>query len=158
MAGPDLSGALMRGRSRSLAPAALAILLLAVPVRAWATDVVAQVSGIIGSLGSMRVSVCTAEEYKPRTCRYTAHVPARAGTMSITVPNVAPGRYAVIAHHDRDDNGRVKTNWLGIPVEGVGVSRNATGRFGPPGFDDVAVDIGGDRMTFDIVLRQEPGG
>jgi uncharacterized protein (DUF2141 family) len=78
--------------------------------------------------------------------------------MSVTVPNVAPGRYAVIAHHDRDDDGRVNTNWLGIPIEGVGVSRNATGRFGPPGFDDVAVDITGDRMTFDIVLRQEPGG
>jgi uncharacterized protein (DUF2141 family) len=147
----------MLPRLNHLAPAALALLLVGVPGRARATDVVAQVSGVIGGLGSLRVGVCTAEEYQSRKCSYTAQVPAQPGSMSITVPNVTPGRYAVIAHHDRDDNGRVKTNWLGIPIEGVGVSRNAMGRLGPPGFDEVAVDIAGDRMTFDIILRQEPG-
>jgi uncharacterized protein (DUF2141 family) len=40
---------------------------------------------------------------------------------------LAPGRYAVAAFHDEDGNGKVKTNFIGIPREPVGVSNNTGG-------------------------------
>jgi uncharacterized protein (DUF2141 family) len=49
------------------------------------------------------------------------------GTMTVTFPNVAPGTYAVTIEHDEDMNGKLKTNIIGMPKEGVGVSNNPGG-------------------------------
>jgi uncharacterized protein (DUF2141 family) len=136
--------------------ATLVALLLSASAPARATDVIVRVSGIIGSAGVVRMAVCLPAEYAERHCTHGAATPSRPGTIEASVPGVPPGRYAVIAHHDRTGDGVVHTNWLGIPLDGVGVSRNATGRFGPPSFDQVALDITGSRFVVDIVLRQEP--
>ena len=124
--------------------------------RANATELLVHVAPVVGSVGMLRLAVCTEREYPSQRCAIRARVPAQAGAMTIGIEGVPPGRYAVLAHHDRRDRGEVATNWLGIPVEGVGVSRNATGFLGRPDFADVAVDIGGERVTLDIHLRQEP--
>jgi len=56
------------------------------------------------------------------------------------VASLAPGRYAVAAFHDEDADGKLGTNFLGIPNEGVGTSNNPK-TFGPPGFEDAAFDL-----------------
>ena len=48
--------------------------------------------------------------------------------------DVKAGRYAVALWHDVNNNGKVDSNWLGIPNEPVGASNNAKGSFGPPKF------------------------
>ena len=45
--------------------------------------------------------------------------------------------YGVSMLHDEDANGEMKTNWIGMPKEGIGVSNNAKGRFGPPSWKQV---------------------
>lgn len=142
---------------RALVPVALLLLLLA-PASARATDVLVQVSGVVGERGVVRVAICLPAEYAARHCARGALAPARPGTVAVLVPDVPPGRYAIMVHHDRAGDGVVHTNWIGIPTDGVGVSRNATGRFGPPGFDQAALDISGQHATVDIALRQEPQG
>ncbi|HEX3348850.1 MAG TPA: DUF2141 domain-containing protein [Acetobacteraceae bacterium] len=134
----------------------LLLALIAIAGEAHATDLVVQVSPVVGSQGSLRLEVCTEQEYPTQQCAIRARVPARAGAMTVTLNGIPPGRYAVLAHHDRNDNGKVNTNWLGIPVEGVGVSRNATGLLGRPSFADAAIDIRDKRITLAITLRQEP--
>ena len=47
--------------------------------------------------------------------------------------NLPAGDYAIIAHHDKDDNGKMKKT-LGIPREPYVFSNNARVRFGPPSF------------------------
>ena len=128
------------------------------PSSAAATDVVVQVSGIVGSLGVVRVAVCRPQEYEAARCRYKTQDAAQPGELALIVHDVPPGRYAVIAHHDRKGDGVVRKNWLGIPIDGVGVSRNVQGFFGPPEFDRVAIDLAGDSVTVAITLKQEPGG
>jgi uncharacterized protein (DUF2141 family) len=49
------------------------------------------------------------------------------GTMTVSFPNVAPGTYAVTVEHDEDSDGKLKTNIIGMPKEGVGVSNNPGG-------------------------------
>jgi uncharacterized protein (DUF2141 family) len=134
----------------------LIAVLTAVPFGADATDIIVRVSGIVGSAGTIRVAACLPEEYATQNCLLRAHAPARPGEMNLLIRNVPPGSYAIIAHHDWRDEGKVHTNWLGIPVEGVGVSRNAGGRFGPPPFADVALSVTGPRVAVDITLRREP--
>lgn len=49
------------------------------------------------------------------------------GSMTVSFPNVAAGTYAVTIEHDEDGDGKLKTNIIGIPKEGVGVSNNPSG-------------------------------
>jgi uncharacterized protein (DUF2141 family) len=59
----------------------------------------------------------------------------------VVLENVVPGRYAVSFIHDENENKKLDTNFLGIPTEGFGFSRDAMGTFGPPGFDATAVNV-----------------
>lgn len=43
--------------------------------------------------------------------------------------------------HDENDNKKLDTNWIGIPKEGFGYSKDVMGRFGPPKFDDAVLDV-----------------
>ena len=56
------------------------------------------------------------------------------------------GRYALAAYHDEDNNNEMKTNFLGIPQEGVAASNNAKGSLGPPSFEDAAFNYKGPRF------------
>ena len=44
---------------------------------------------------------------------------------------MAPGTYAVSVFHDENSKGKLDTNFMGIPREGVGASNGAKGHFGP---------------------------
>ena len=55
--------------------------------------------------------------------------------------DVKPGRYALAFVHDENNNGHLDFNFAKIPREGTGASNNASGTFGPPGFDDAAFDL-----------------
>ena len=46
------------------------------------------------------------------------------------------GEYAIAGFQDLDGNGVLSGNFLGIPKEPVGFSRNAKVRFGPPKWND----------------------
>lgn len=65
---------------------------------------------------------------------------------------IQPGTYAVSLFHDENSNGKLDTNFLGIPREGVGASNNAKGHFGPPKFHDAAVSYPGGHMDLKIVI------
>jgi uncharacterized protein (DUF2141 family) len=49
-------------------------------------------------------------------------------------------------YQDENANGQLDRNFIGIPKENYGFSRDAAGKFGPPGFDDAAIDVG-DEVT-----------
>ena len=57
-------------------------------------------------------------------------------TCAIVLSEIPAGTYAIGCFHDENDNGKLDTNLLGIPTEGVGASNNAKGSFGPPKFKD----------------------
>jgi uncharacterized protein (DUF2141 family) len=65
---------------------------------------------------------------------------------------ISTGTYAVSVFHDENSNGKMDTNLMGIPREGVGASNNARGHFGPPKFDAAAFHFSGDRMDLKITI------
>ena len=65
-------------------------------------------------------------------------VPASGTAMQVTFPDVVPGTYAVTIHHDEDGNGKMRHNFIGMPMEGVGVSNNPGGM---PGFTKSLVTV-----------------
>ena len=74
------------------------------------------------------------------------------GHSACEFPGVAPGRYAVSVFHDENSNGKMDTNFMGIPREGVGASNNARGHFGPPKFDDAAFRYSGGQLDLTITI------
>lgn len=65
----------------------------------------------------------------------TAIIPISKGHSYTTFANLLPGTYAIAVIHDENNNGKLDTNWIGMPTEGVGASNNAKVTFGPPSFD-----------------------
>ena len=61
-------------------------------------------------------------------------------TMRVLFRNVAAGSYAVSVEHDEDGDGKLKTNFIGMPKEGVGISNNPGGI---PSFGKAQVRVGG---------------
>ena len=53
---------------------------------------------------------------------------------TIIMNNIPAGEYAVSVFHDLNNNGKLDTNAIGIPVEPYGFSNDARGKFGPPKF------------------------
>lgn len=66
---------------------------------------------------------------------------------------IAPGTYAVSVFHDENSNGKLDTNFMGIPREGVGASNNAKGHHGPPKFDAAAFHFSGGRIDLKITIN-----
>jgi len=68
---------------------------------------------------------------------------------AVIFKNLPEKTYAVCVFHDEDSDGKLKTNWLGMPREGVGSSNNAKGRLGPPRFSAAAFPLA---VTLRIVV------
>jgi uncharacterized protein (DUF2141 family) len=71
----------------------------------------------------------------------------------VTVGNLPPGRYALAVFHDVNDNGKLDTNLLSMPTEPWGFSRDAVGNFGPPSFDQAAVELAGQGASITIKVH-----
>jgi len=66
--------------------------------------------------------------------------------------DLAPGVYAVSAHHDENGNGKMDTNFLGIPKEGHGVSNNPAPKRRKPHFDEAQFSLATPQQTVEIKL------
>jgi uncharacterized protein (DUF2141 family) len=108
-----------------------------------------------GSGGTIAIAVYgDAESFRAsRNPVMTRIVPAPGGATSVTLSGLAPGRYAVAAFHDSDNNGELTLWPIGLPREDYGFSRNARGRFGPPAFEDAAFDLTAEGVRQAITLR-----
>ena len=62
-------------------------------------------------------------------------VPAHPGAVTVTVPNLQPGEYAVAIAHDVNKNHKVDKNFFGIPKEQWGMSNNPHATLKAPPFD-----------------------
>ncbi len=63
------------------------------------------------------------------------------GKAMVVVRDLPPGEYAFALFHDADGNGKLSTNFLGIPKEGYAFSNNAFNRFGVPKYKDASFTL-----------------
>jgi uncharacterized protein (DUF2141 family) len=69
-------------------------------------------------------------------------VVANGNATELSIQDIPAGEYAVAVFADINGNGKLDSNFLGIPKEPVGMSRDAKGRFGPPKFADAVFKVG----------------
>lgn len=76
--------------------------------------------------GTVMVKVCDSAECwdadgKPAAA---ARLTPEGSTLRHVFSDLAPGDYGILVLHDENDNGRMDTNFIGIPKEGYGFSNN----------------------------------
>ena len=73
-------------------------------------------------------------------------------TASVAFNDVAQGTYAIAVFHDENKNNKMDTNFLGIPKEGYGASKNKLPFASAPTFADNKFDVGAN-STINIEIR-----
>ena len=133
------------------------VLVLA-PLGAFAdTEVQVEINGVEKHEGSLVVRLYDSKKAWLKDAAHEASVELDSGNTSsvVTVPMTVPsGDYAVHVYHDLDGNGKMKTNFIGIPKEPTGVSNDAKGKMGPPKFKDAVLTVGTDPTTIPINLTK----
>lgn len=62
------------------------------------------------------------------------------------------GEYAISVHHDANGNEKMDSNFIGIPKEPVGMSKNQVPKFGPPKFKKSVFSLGSEPHEENIQL------
>lgn len=100
-------------------------------------NIVVNVENFKSSDGSLIIALFNSENsFKNKKPFKKAQVLIVNKKAKYTFKNIPYGKYTITCFHDEDDNGKLKTNLIGIPAEGVGFSNNPKMGFGPPKYKD----------------------
>lgn len=67
-----------------------------------------------------------------------------------TFERIPYGTYAIKLYHDKNGNGELDTNFMGVPKEKYGFSNNARGMLGPATWDDAKFVFNIKSMSMEI--------
>ena len=102
--------------------------------------------------GSLLLAIFNSEEtFLENGFKETKLTPAK-GTVIYKFEGITPGVYTISAVHDLNDNGELDKNFMGIPTEPYGVSRDGKKQFGPPSYEDAVFRISNGDMNISINL------
>ena len=102
----------------------LTFLLLASPIHCNAAELILSVSNIKNAKGHLMISVFdAAEHFEHKTDPIASQtIAASKGAVEVVFKNLPSGEIAVAIFHDKNDNNKLDTNFLGIPKEGFAFS------------------------------------
>ncbi len=109
------------------------------------TDLIIKLTGIRRQSGFVYISLWSEREESAFSQAGTAYrsvcLPVRGKQLLARFEKLPVGRYAVALYHDADETGAMSFNFLGLPLEGFGFSRNPKIFFKAPSFSDAAFQL-----------------
>jgi uncharacterized protein (DUF2141 family) len=101
------------------------------------------VHGIENDKGSILLALFdNARDFSKKKVRqHKGSVVAKFPTVTYIFKDIPIGIYAVAIYHDKNNNMKLDTKLLGIPVEGYGFSNNVRGVFGSPKFIKASIEL-----------------
>ena len=119
--------------------------------------IIVEIVGLENDRGSVMVSLCAdAAGFPPSDIADTvdrAFVSIHEGRAIATFSDLPYGTYAVAVIHDANENGKLDTNLIGMPIEAYGFSNDARRMFGPPRFDQASFRLDGEEARITIHVR-----
>jgi|LakMenE18May11ns_1017448.scaffolds.fasta_scaffold9958185_11 uncharacterized protein (DUF2141 family) len=99
-------------------------------------DLEVTISGFKKPGGKVYAAIYDNESTFLKKQKYGTIKPIDGDKITIIFNNVPAGTYAVSCYYDANNNGKLDSNFLGIPKEQYGTSNGATGFMGPPKYED----------------------
>jgi len=118
--------------------------LWAQPTAAKTGQVIVDVVGLHSAQGRVFVALwCNGTGFPGEVKKACASKVANAqkGRLRVVFDAAPVGDFAVSMIHDENSNNTLDRNFLGIPKEGWGASRDAKASFGPPSYPDARLTL-----------------
>ncbi|NVN16855.1 DUF2141 domain-containing protein [Muricauda sp. HICW] len=123
------------------------LLILLLPVFCFAQNTLSvQVNNVPSGHGSVKVAIYDSDDsfLSFDQVLRSDSVNADMGSVVLHISDLPAGEYALAIFHDENDNGKLDTNWLGIPREKVAFSKAKMKTFGPPKFKECSFKMSSD--------------
>jgi uncharacterized protein (DUF2141 family) len=128
------------------------VLLLGIETNSQ-SRVTANISNIKNDKGICRACIFNNEaSFKKNTAFQCLQVKVDNKTAQAQFENIPDGTYAIFVFHDANANNKMDKNFLGIPSEGYGASRNNLPFAAAPTFEDNKFTV-----SRDIIIRLRSG-
>ena len=130
-------------------PLLFTTLLIAMQIKAQSYRITVDITGIRDDKGKLYLSLYHTAEGYPKNASAAFRLSSgqiAQGRCTITLDGIPKGEYAIACYHDENNNGKLDTNFLGVPVEGTGASNDARGSMGPPKFKDAKFVVTSDTV------------
>lgn len=108
-----------------------------------------KVKNIGETIGQMCIAIYGSEDdYKDNKNQIWADcISVSSTTFEYIIEDLPKGRYMISIFHDLDSNEELNTNWIGMPKEPFGFSKDAKGKMGPPKFENASFELNEDLET-----------
>lgn len=140
---------------RVIAAACVLVLAASAPLFAQGRTLTVEVDSVDSTRGVVGVLVFKSAQGWPEdnaSAFRSKAVPAQIGTVTVAIPDLPPGDYAVVALHDENQNRQLDRNWMGQPKEQWGMSNNPAAHFSAPNFSQARFAFAAD-STIHVHLR-----
>jgi len=126
---------------------------IASPTNAEEARLLVNLKEIRDAIGDVRVSLYREPETFRKEDRAVKVVstPAVKGELQVIFEGLPAGRYAIMAYHDENSDGKLNLRLGMFPTEGYGLSNNPQ-VVGPPRFAESAFDVAGPETSISIEL------
>jgi uncharacterized protein (DUF2141 family) len=123
-------------------------------VAADAADLTVTVNGVKEGGGYVIAAIYDGERsfLKRTEALASFRIKASQRDVGFALKSLPPGKYAVAAFHDQNDNGKLDADPSGSPIEVYGFSNDARGAGGPPAFAEAAFDLADQAKAISITL------
>lgn len=121
---------------------------------AAAADLTVELHGIRAQTGVVKIAVVDSQDaWDGKAAPLQGRgAPPRGESASFTFKDLKPGSYAVMITHDENDNGKLDTNVMGMPLEGYGFSNNPRVSRKPT-WDEARFSVIDSDVAIDVELR-----
>ncbi len=132
------------------------VLLLALvgTAPAFAAELTIDLQGVRASTGIVKVALIdSAQAWDGKAAPVDATgAPPSGDSARFRFSDLKPGRYAVAITHDENNNGKLDSNMIGMPLEGYGFSNNPR-VMRKPTFEEAVFEVGADDLSITVELR-----
>lgn len=131
------------------------VVLLLCAQSAYSASLDINVHGLTSQSGVLNVSIWKNVKGFPKKSEDAVALktmPVVGQDMTVRFDGLEQGQYAVMVYHDLNSNGKLDMGLMG-PKEPYGLSNNFRSKFGPPNFEDCAVNISDKMQVIDIRVK-----
>lgn len=120
------------------------VLFISSLVSAQNVDLTVAISGLKNDTGFVQVGLFNSEGKFLKSIYKGGSSEIKSKGATVTFLNIPKGVYAISAYHDKNKNGKLDMNFMGIPKEDIACSNNAKGFMGPPKYEDAKFNLSKD--------------